>query len=314
MDRNSRPGVHQVAPGRARTCSYVLWLAWILPQKIATRFTSDSAHFVCQRFADSLPVCCASFQNPGAYRSHLDTEPRPDRGRIHAQSLYGVLRRNHSGGVPGRWNRTSQTRNSRVDDAIAPTATCITVSSRASTASCCGQTSGTASIACGQQKVHATRKTDIPSGTVRTRRPRLHRAALHHRWCCRGTLQHHRGGSAPIGDPRWHSRRPTHSSLNIAVGHDRMRLAFRLGVDDLRLCRKQESQCGRATLEATCSSIFSAALPQARTSCRKQIVRAAAACHFGFASARDQRAWPLSNLCPCQRLQRSPGPELRNAR
>ena len=73
----------------------------------------------------------------------------------------------------------------RVDDAIAPTATCIAVNSRASTASCCGQTSGTALTGCGQQKVHATRKTGIPSGTVRIRRPRLHRAALHRRCCCK---------------------------------------------------------------------------------------------------------------------------------
>lgn len=157
MYGNSRPGVHQVEPGRARTCSRVLWLARILPRYIKARCTSDSARFVCPRFADSLPVCCASFQNSGAYRSHLDTELRPDRHRIHAQSLCGVLRRGHSGGVPGRWNRTSQTRNSRVDDAIAPTATCNAVSSRSTTASCCGQTSGTALTGCGQHKVHATR-------------------------------------------------------------------------------------------------------------------------------------------------------------
>ena len=188
-----------------------------------------------------------------------------------------------------------------MDEAIAPTATC------------CGQTSRTALTACGQQKVRATCKTEIPSRTVRTRRPRPHRAALHHRWCCRGTLQHHRGGSAPIGDPRWHSRRSMHSSLNIAADRGRMRLAFLLGVDDFRHCRKQESQCGRATLEATCSTISSDASPQARTSCRKQIVRAAAACHFRFASAHDQRAWPLSNPCPCQRLQWSPEPELQIA-
>lgn len=228
----------QMEPGRARACSQVLWLAWNLQRYIATRFTSDSAHFVCQNFTECLPVCCASFQNSGPYRVHFDTEPRPDRDRIHAQSLCGVLQSGHSGGVPGRWNRTSQTRNSKVDDAIAPTATCIAVNLRASTASCCGQTSGTALTACGQQKVHATWKTENPSGAVRIRRPRLHRAALHHRWCCRGTLQHHRGGFAPIGDPRWHPRRSTHSSIGIAVDHGRMRLAFRLGVDDLRLCRK----------------------------------------------------------------------------
>ena len=85
-------------------------------------------------------------------------------------------------------------------------------------------------------------------------------------------------------------------------------------VDHIRRCRKQESQRGTATLEAACSSISFAALPQARTSCRKQIVRAAAACHFGFASAHVRRVGPLSNPCPCQRLQRSPGPKPRNAR
>ncbi len=198
MDGNSRPGVHQVEPGRARACSRVPLLAWILPRYIKTRCTSDSVRFVCQRFADSLPVCRANCQNSGAYRSHLDKELRPDRDRIHAQSHCGVLRRGHCGGVPGRWNRTSQTRNSRLDDAIAPTATCIAVSSRSSTASRCGQTSGTALTGCSQQKVHATCKTKSQSSAVRTRRPRLHRAALHHRWCCRGTLQHHRGGSAPL--------------------------------------------------------------------------------------------------------------------
>ncbi len=304
----------RMEPGRARACSQVLWLAWILPRNIATRCTSDSARFVCPNLAESLPDCCASCRNSGAYRIHLDTEARSDRDRIHAQSLCGVLRRGHSGGVPGRWNRTSQTRNSRVDGAIAPTATCIAVSSRASTASCCGQTSGTALTACGQQKVHATCKTGNPSGTVRTRCPRLHRAALHHRCCCRGTLQHHRGGFAPIGDPRLHPRRSTPSSIGIAVDHGRMRLAFRLGMDDLRPCRKQESQCGRATLEAACSSISSAALPQARTSCRTRIVRAAAACQSGFASAHDLRAWPLSILFPCPSLHWSPGPKPRNAR
>ena len=91
----------QMDPGRARACSHVPWLAWILPRYIATRCTSDSAHFVCQRFSDSLPVCRASSQNSGAYRIHLDTEPRPDDARIHAQSLCGILRRGHSGGVPG---------------------------------------------------------------------------------------------------------------------------------------------------------------------------------------------------------------------
>ncbi len=201
-----------------------------------------------------------------------------------------------------------------MDDAISPTATCIAVSSRASTASCCGQTSRTALTACGQQIVHATCKTEIPSGTVRTRCPRLHRAALHHRCCCRGTLQHHRGGFAPIGDPRLHPRRSTPSSIGIAVDHGCMRLAFRLGVDDLRPCRKQESQCGRATLEAACSSISSAALTQSRTSCRTRIVQSAAAGHSGFACARDLRAWPLSNPCPCPSLQRSPEPKPRNAR
>ena len=193
-------------------------------------------------FARGLPIvcqiCCASLQNSGAYRIHLDTKPRPDRDRIHAQSLCGILRRGHSGGVPSRWNRTSQTRNSRVDDAIARTATCIAVSSRASTAPCCGQTSRTALTACGQQKVHATCKTEIPSRTVRTRRPRLHRAALLHRWRCRGTLQHHRGGFAPIGDPRWRPRRSTHSSLGIAVGDGRTQLAFRLGVAALPQARE----------------------------------------------------------------------------
>ena len=91
----------QMELGRARACSHVLWLAWILRRCVATRFTSDSARFVCQRFAESLPDCCASPQNPGAYRILLDTEPRPDRDRIHAKSLSGVLRRGHFGGVRG---------------------------------------------------------------------------------------------------------------------------------------------------------------------------------------------------------------------
>ena len=196
-----------------------------------------------------------------------------------------------------------------MDDAIAPTATCIAVNSRASTASCCGQTSGTALTACGQQKVHATRKTENPSGTVRTRRPRLHRAELLHRWCCRGTLQHHRGGSAPL---------PFH--VGTLIGQ---RIQVSVSPSTTVACDwhsgwawttcdfagKQESQRGTAALEAACSSISSAALPQARTSCRIQIARAAAACHFGFASAHDQRTWPLSSLCPCQRLQWSPEPK-----
>ena len=75
MDRNSRPGVHQVAPGRARTCSYVLWLAWILPQKSR----HDSPQIQHTLFARDLPIVCQFAAR--AFRIQARTEVISTRSR-----------------------------------------------------------------------------------------------------------------------------------------------------------------------------------------------------------------------------------------